>query len=192
MKSANTSQEGRGDRPLLVLDLDETLVFSVEEPLARSPEHRVGPFHVYQRPHLHRFLTEIAVHYDVAVWSAGTDDYVQKVVAAAKPEDLELAFVWGRNRCTYRRDLDENELYFVKDLKKVRRKGYSLARTLIVEDTPRKVERHYGNAIYVTSWEGEEDDFLLLDLLEYLRSIHAEPNFRRIEKRGWRHFRHRR
>lgn len=176
-------------RPLLVLDLDETLIFSTEEPLARPPDHRVGPFHVYIRPHLHRFLTEIAEDYELAVWSAATEDYVQAVVRAVTPTDVELAFVWSRSRCTQRFDPEEYEPYFVKDLKKVRRKGYSLERALIVEDTPRKVERHYGNAVYVTSWEGDEDDDLLLDLLDYLRSIHSEANFRSIEKRGWRRFR---
>lgn len=184
---SNTSDgKGAGPRPLLVLDLDETLLYSVNEPLSRAPDHRVGPFHVYLRPYLHRFLREIAQHYDLAVWSAATDDYVQAVVTLATPKNVDLAFVWGRSRCTYRRDVVEDELYFVKDLKKVRRKGYSLARTLIVEDTPRKVERHYGNAVYVPPWEGDEEDDLLLDLLEYLRAIYGEPNVRSIEKRGWR------
>jgi TFIIF-interacting CTD phosphatase-like protein len=174
-------------RPLLVLDLDETLIYSVEDPLVRLADHRIGPFHVYRRPHLERFLTGAAEEYDLAVWSAATPDYVRAAVAAVVPRDIQLAFVWGRDRCTQRFDPEQMERYFVKDLKKVKRKGYSLSRMLIVEDTPQKVERQYGNAVYVTSWEGSpEDDDVLLLLLDYLRSIRAEQNFRTIEKRGWR------
>lgn len=173
-------------RPLLVLDLDETLVFAAEEPLDRVADHRIGPFHVYRRPRLEQFLTGAARDFDLAVWSAGSSEYVQAIVAAVTPSDVELAFVWARGRCTRRFDPELQEQYFVKDLKKVKRRGYSLARTLIVEDTPRKVERQYGNAVYVPSWEGSESDTVLLDLLNYLVTIRSEPNFRSLEKRGWR------
>lgn len=179
------TNDSGSSRPLLVLDLDETLIYSVEEPLVRVPDHRIGPFQVYRRPQLERFLTGVAEEYDLAVWSSATPDYVRAVVAAVIPSDIDLAFVWGRDRCTQRYDPEQLESYFVKDLKKVRRRGYSLARLLIVEDTPQKVERQYGNAVYVPSWEGSQEDEVLLQLLD-LCSIRAEPNFRTIEKRGWR------
>lgn len=65
--------------PLLVLDLDETLIHSSETPLHRAPNFRVGPYYVYQRPDLQEFLATAAVHYRLAIWSAGSDDYVAAI-----------------------------------------------------------------------------------------------------------------
>lgn len=44
------------DYKLLVLDLDETLVFSTEQELHRSADLRVSGYHVYKRPYLDAFL----------------------------------------------------------------------------------------------------------------------------------------
>ena len=59
-------------------------------------------------------------------------------------------------------------------------------RVLIVDDTRHKVSRNYGNAIYVSPYEGADDDNELHQLARYLNSLRYEANFHRIEKRGWR------
>ena len=43
---------------LLILDLDETLIFATERPLTREADFRVGPYHVYGRPGLADFLDQ--------------------------------------------------------------------------------------------------------------------------------------
>ena len=47
---------------------------------------------------------------------------------------------------------------------------------------------NYGNAVYVRPYEGDDqaDDDELSKLAAYLRGLSGEPDFRRIEKRGWR------
>jgi NLI interacting factor-like phosphatase len=42
---------------LLILDLDETLIYATEEPLQRVPDFIIGPYAVYRRPYLTEFLT---------------------------------------------------------------------------------------------------------------------------------------
>jgi RNA polymerase II subunit A small phosphatase-like protein len=74
----------------------------------------------------------------------------------------------------------------VKPLTKVRRAGWKLERVLIVDDTPEKCIRNYGNAVYPRPWTGAEDDIELQLLTSYLATIKDEPNVRRIEKRRWR------
>jgi RNA polymerase II subunit A small phosphatase-like protein len=74
----------------------------------------------------------------------------------------------------------------VKDLKKVKRKGYDLGRVLIVDDTPQKVERNFGNAVYVRPYFGDPEDNELAQLAPYLESLRACGNVRAVEKRGWR------
>ena len=77
-------------------------------------------------------------------------------------------------------------MYWVKDLKKVKRLGYDLNRMLMVDDTPSKLQRNYGNAVYVSSFEGDPADRELLSLAPYLLSLVDCDDFRTIEKRGWR------
>lgn len=174
-------------RPLLILDIDETLIHGHEEPLDRPCEFRVGQYHIYERPHLCQFLHAVGELYDLACWSSATHGYLEIVVNTITKElHAPLLFVWDRSRCTRRTDFTLQEEYFLKDLQKVRKKGYDLERVLILEDEPRKVNRNYGNAIYVKPYLGDFDDDELPRLAVYLRSIANVPNFRDLEKRNWR------
>jgi RNA polymerase II subunit A small phosphatase-like protein len=101
------------------------------------------------------------------------------------PPDIEPDFVWDRSRCARAYDPELFEDEYVKDLKKVRRLGYRLERVLIVEDMPRKVRRHYGNAVYVPPFVGDPEDDILPRLTNYLISLRDVANVRSLEKRGW-------
>jgi RNA polymerase II subunit A small phosphatase-like protein len=173
-------------RLLLIFDLDETLIHATDAETVGAADFCVGPYHVFCRPHLNVFLEDCAERFDLAVWSSGSLDYVLAIRESIMPNGLQAEFIWGRKRCTRRFDAEWQEEYWIKDLKKVKRQGFDLDRVLIVEDTPKKVERHYGNAVYVSSYFGGTDDRELLHLSRYLHSIHDVPNVRRIEKRGWR------
>jgi RNA polymerase II subunit A small phosphatase-like protein len=170
---------------LLILDLDETLVFAAEEPLGRGHDFTVGPYVVYRRPRLGEFLASCSACFRLAVWSTAGDDYVRAVVGRIMPSGVEPAFVWGRSRCVRRFDPERFEDDFVKDLGKVRRLGYRLERVLIADDTPRKVRRHYGNAVYVPPFLGDPRDEVLPRLARYLASLRDVANVRALEKRGW-------
>jgi RNA polymerase II subunit A small phosphatase-like protein len=57
---------------------------------------------------------------------------------------------------------------------------------LIVDDTPAKCVRNYGNAVYARPWEGEPGDVELRLLARYLAGLKDVANVRTIEKRRWR------
>lgn len=174
-------------RPLLILDIDETVIHGRERPLNRPGDFCAGQYHIYERPYLAQFLSECSEVYDIACWSAATHDYLEIVVNnLAKYLSTPLVFVWDRSRCTVRTDFALQEQFFLKDLHKVKRKGYDLERVLILEDEPRKVNRNFGNAIYVRPYVGDLDDDELPKLARYLRSIADITNFRQLEKRNWR------
>ena len=183
-------------KSLLILDLDETLIHAREAPLEHEAAFRVSDLHVYIRPHLERFLTECASRFLLAVWSAGSDDYVTEVVQRIFPAGLQPEFIWGRSRCTYAVDrarvgedgyFDPGSHYgYVKKLGKLKRRGYRLGRMLIVDDTPAKCIHNYGNAIYVLEYDGREHDTELLDLARYLATLAEVPDVRTLEKRNWR------
>ena len=180
----NTAQ-----RPLLVLDLDETLVHAEEFAKALSgltPDFTTSEYVVYKRPHLDEFLSRMWKHYDIAVWSAAGTLYVNRVVEVIFADHKQPVFVFSGVRTTRRFDHDRMEAYYIKDLKKVRKKGFDLRRVLIVDDLQLNAQRNFGNAVYVDEFNGEQDDKELLLLADYLERLAASPNFRVVEKRYWR------
>ncbi|HVW00876.1 MAG TPA: HAD family hydrolase [Planctomycetaceae bacterium] len=175
------------ERPiLLILDIDETLVYAAETRLDRPDDFRVGPYSVYRRPGVQDFLTACLKLFEIAVWSSAGADYVDAMVQALFPAEQAPSFVWSRDRCVQRYDPERLERYFVKDLKKVKRLGFDLNRVLVVDDSSEKVERNYGNAVYVRPYYGDPGDRELPRLAWYLQSLASTPNVRAIEKRGWR------
>jgi RNA polymerase II subunit A small phosphatase-like protein len=183
------------DRILLILDLDETLIYASEEPLERPADFRAYQYHVYRRPHLEPFLADCAAWFDLAIWSSASDLYVETVVANILPPEIEPRFVWGRSRATMRRASPSGDgswldpwdhLHYLKPLAKVKRAGWRLERVLIVDDTPAKCVRNYGNAVYAAPWLGSQEDDELPRLARYLQTLKDEPNVRTIEKRRWR------
>lgn len=176
-------------RQLLILDVDETLVFANETPLAdREPDFRVGPYVVYRRPFLSEFLAAVAEWFDLAVWSSASGSYVHGVVASLFP-NFSLRFVWSCDRCTRRFAPEFQDYFYAKNLTKVRKLGYELERVLMLDDSPEKLARHFGNHIRVRAFSGEAGDTELHDLLPFLDWLRGVENVRRVEKRHWRQFR---
>ncbi|MEM8667212.1 MAG: HAD family hydrolase [Planctomycetota bacterium] len=174
-------------RPLLVLDVDETLLHASDAPAKQTADFQVGPYSVWRRPPLQDFLEACAAEFQLAVWSSSTADYLHAVLDQAVLPSAEFVFVWSRERCVRRFDPEWQEHYFVKDLRKVKRLGFDLARVLIVDDTPKKLERNYGNAVYVKPYFGGAEDKKLVPLARYLQTLASVSDVRPIEKRGWRH-----
>ncbi|MEM9998929.1 MAG: HAD family hydrolase [Bacteroidota bacterium] len=172
--------------PLLILDLDETLWHATETPLDRPADFCVGPYHVYERPHVRTFLKESAALFDLAVWTSATSGFARPALYRMKPHGMHFEFVWTRERCTRRFDPETGSVVWLKDLKKVKKRGYPLERILVADDTPAKLARNYGNLIRIAPYFGAQNDDELPALLAYLRTIRDTPNYRRIEKRGWR------
>ncbi len=173
-------------RPLLILDIDETLIHGTARPLERACDFTVGEYHIYLRPHAVEFIKSVSAFYDLACWSSATASYLDEILPELVCDVPPLSFIWDRSRCTRRLDPELHEVYFLKDLSKVKRKGIDLDRVLILEDEPRKVARSFGNAVIVKPFVGELPDDELIKLGKYLEAIHKTDNFRKLEKRLWR------
>lgn len=179
---------------LLILDLDETLIHSSEEKIKGvEPDFCVDHFFVYKRPYLEDFLRFCDKHFKLAVWSSATDDYVKEIVMNIFPSEIKLEFIWGRSRCTFKKQTAMDESAYInhsdhydytKQIKKVKRRGYDLSKVLIIDDTPSKVANCFGNAIYIDEFSGVPDSDLKL-LADYLKRIKDVENVRKIEKRFW-------
>ncbi|WP_140637443.1 HAD family hydrolase [Methylibium rhizosphaerae] len=172
-------------RKVLVLDLDETLVHARELPLERDEDFRVGPYFVYQRPHLASFIGSVAEDFDLAVWTASGETYAAQVIERIFPVGL-LKFVWSSRRCTTARDWTTGHYTTIKNLSKLKKQGYRLENIIAVDDTASKYARSYGNLVTVREFVGDPADAELPLLARYLRSLLHVDNVRSIEKRHWR------
>ena len=174
------------DRPLLILDLDETLIRGATAALDRAPEMVLAHYFVYFRPHVREFLAECNEKFTLAIWSSATLAYIAPIARAVWKDLPDPLFVWDRSYCTVRYDFHNNQEYYVKDLRKVAAKGIDLGQILMVDDEMRKVSFQYANAICVEQFLGDLADHELLDLAQYLDTIVQVPDFRKVDKSGWR------
>ena len=167
-------------RTLLVLDLDETLIHG--NPEADEGDFLAAGIPVFIRPGARKFLAQMAKIFDLAVWTSATEDYASDIVKTLFPSPP--MFLWCRERCVRRINPETRELEFIKDLKKLRRLGSDLANVLVVDDSPEKLARNYGNLVRVPPFTGGQDD-ILGPLASFLEELYTKPDVRVIEKRGW-------
>ncbi|BAY86222.1 hypothetical protein NIES267_57280 [Calothrix parasitica NIES-267] len=170
---------------LLILDIDETLIYSSEKQLDRIPDFKLDEYFVYIRPGLKEFILSCSKLFSLAIWTASSSEYAREAIKNIFPDNLKLEFVFTGERCLLKRNLDLDVIEVFKPLKKVKRKGYSLNHILIVDNIAETFKYNYGNGILVKEYLGEENDRELVLLLKYLEIIGKEENVRVIDKRHW-------
>lgn len=171
---------------LLVLDLDETLIHAVETPLPNRWDFRVFDYYVYKRPGVDEFLQTCLDWFAVGVWSSSGVLYADAVVRQLLGGPERLAFVWSASNCARRYDPEAGVPVSGKDLKKLTRKGFQRERIIMIDDSPEKLAKNYGNGVIVRPFEGDPADDELRLLLKYLEVLGPVENVRAVEKRGWR------
>lgn len=169
---------------LVILDLDETLIYATEHLLNYPPDFQVGLFLVYKRPYLDAFLAACQDWFEVGVWTSASPSYAAGIVDVIFP--YTPAFVWAGDRCTQAYDPERGERFSVKSLRKVKQQGYRLEQIIMVDDTAEKHHQNYGNLVQVSEWTGNLADTELLLLMSYLQELRMAANIRAIEKRQWR------
>lgn len=171
---------------LLVLDIDETLLYSSLEHLGREPDFVVAPYFVYKRPGVNKFLETCFDWFEVGIWTSATADYSEEILKNLMSNISRISFLWCRDKCTRRFDYETLREYYLKDIKKLKKKGYKIEKIIVIEDSRQAVQRNYGNAIIVQEYQGETNDDELLKLLRYLEKLGTVENVRTIDKRNWR------
>lgn len=171
---------------LVILDLDETLIHVTKNKLHIKEDFKLEDYFIYKRPFLNDFFNSISNHFKVGIWSSASDFYVSEIVDKIKSESLQLEFIWGRSKCSRRRDFYFDEYVYEKRLDKLKKKGFSLEQILIIDDSPEKSRTNFGNAIHIKPFEGNLNDCELNFLDKYLLEIKNVENVRELEKRHWR------
>lgn len=173
-------------KKLLVLDLDETLIHATEK--SNYVHHFiVGPYIVFKRPNLEKFLNFCNENFEIGIWTSSTEDYANEIVKEIIPKHIDIKFLWSRDRCIREMNYETAEIDWIKDLKKLKKKGYSLNNIVVVDDSPEKLKRQYGNLVKVEPFFGNNDDSELEKLEVFLKTLVNVENVRTVEKRNWKH-----
>lgn len=181
----------KNTKPLLVLDLDETLwhgnIFSEDH------------WELSLRPYLKEFLENVGRSYNLMVWTAASKDwadYGMEIILDQTGYDLYQVAetVWYRERCTtgYRKtfnpyDYRSGEIVTYKKFNKLYKahRFWPIEQILCLDDNKDNYPDGYGNVVWIRPWYGAADDMELLKLSEYLPKLANNNNFREIEKRHW-------
>jgi len=197
-------------RPLLILDLDETLVSTVSsalfETLPISSQRMLyslvdvemdaprgsQKFVVFKRPFVETFLNYMARFYRLALWSAGAYPYVRAVVEnVLRPHMHEpFEFVWSEQHCDNAADFRAADRFpnqrYVKNLEST---GENLARTLLVDNSRGNAALQLTNHIGVPDFNVRESgawrDNWLPELAEFLEQLSGVRDVREINKGWW-------
>lgn len=131
------------------------------------------------RPHLQEFLNFCKEHFQiVAIWSAGTKEYVESVIKLFGDKFLfKPHFYMTKNDLTY---IDDN---FYKSLNKIYEEKKYLSKiinsnnTIIIDDNENTFKLNVGNAIHIPQFLPDitydsltKDENSLLKVMEFLKS----------------------
>jgi carboxy-terminal domain RNA polymerase II polypeptide A small phosphatase len=172
-------------KQLIVLDLDETLIHATQD-IIDNYDFRIQDFYVKKRPHLEKFLHYCNDNFEIGIWTSSTENYAQAIIENILPEIITPIFIWSRERCTIDTNKDTEEREYIKDLKKVKKLGFSLDNIVAVDDSPEKLKRQYGNLIRIKPFYDDLNDQELHKLTLFLPNILNTKDIRKLEKRNWR------
>jgi Dullard-like phosphatase family protein len=160
-------------RPLLVLDLDETLVHASVEHTAHDVAFNVDlgsqviPVYVKIRPFARDFLRRVSALFEVAVFTASLAPYADQVVDHLDPSHTLVQHRLYRQHCT---NVDGS---YIKDLSLL---GRSMERVALVDNSPVAYSFHPEHGIPILSWFDDKADTELLNLLPMLELFASSGN----------------
>jgi len=195
-------------RGLILLDLDETLIHSEEfprlEPSMKDFDFKVSFesdnsfwYMTKKRPFLKEFLEFLFTNFDVGIWTASGEDYALKIIENIGIDKSKLKCFYTKENCSLRLDYETNRYYGLKNLQKLKKKGWAksytnrtgkireLNKVLIVDDISETAINNRDNLVLIKPFYFDDKDTELLKLISYLEKIKDESNYRRIDKRNW-------
>lgn len=167
-KQSETQSNGK-TRIGIVLDLDETLVFTtmIQPKKKDALEIKVGRRKIYvqMRKGLRQFLREVSKIFEVFFFTASTREYAQQIINHIMPET-------PNDHRFFDDDCVKMFGYPVKDLKTIK---YDLDKLILIDDTEASAHFQPKNLIKISPWLGCETDTVLLDqLLPALKSLNHD------------------
>ena len=152
----------------LVLDLDETLVFS-SELLIEEDDKDQSRLIIYQRPGASEFLQHVSEKYEVVIFTAAAESYALEAAQVVDPEKRYIKRVLSRDYC-----VRVKEEYTVKDLRIFADR--QLSEVLIADNDPFSFAPQLDHGIPVLPYTGADEDGELNWLQGYLEELYEQPD----------------
>jgi hypothetical protein len=190
----------------VILDLDETLIHSRDEPFDKVVhDFVIDPhdchFFCYIRPGAREFIHKLMNddRFRVGVYTAATAGYASTVIDNLWLSDRDkLTAVLARDRTTPRQGLaigmdawefameDQYQIHQEKTLRKyLKASGAKRSRTIALDDSPKAWRKSYGNLLSIPAFEKpESNDFVLRGSYKILEALSKKKDVRPTEKRG--------
>eukprot|EP01127_Copromyxa_protea_P001552 TRINITY_DN11525_c0_g1_i1.p1 TRINITY_DN11525_c0_g1~~TRINITY_DN11525_c0_g1_i1.p1 ORF type:complete len:358 (-),score=59.56 TRINITY_DN11525_c0_g1_i1:93-1127(-) len=166
-------RENRKGRKCLVLDLDETLVHSSFQEVARYDfkipveiEDVTYTVYVAKRPGVDEFMKKMGEIYEIVIFTASLANYADPVLDLL---DIHKVIDWRlfREHCTFVKNS------YVKDMGRM---GRPINSVMIMDNSPHSYAFNPENAIPCESWFDDMEDRELLDFIPVLQEIAKSDN----------------
>lgn len=161
----------REQKPTLVLDLDNTLIFSTmkkvntyDHEIIINYNGREQPVWIIERPGLGTFLSYVSEKFELILFTAGIRQYGIKVLRKID-RARRISYLLDRRFCTAIGKNNKNQDFFAKDIRIL---GRELTKTLLVDDKAYSFFRDHDNGILVPVFNGDLEDTCLEQLKDYL------------------------
>ena len=177
----------------LVLDLDETLIFTSFQPLINSDicleidlsieeqnnskaknnkiySLRKVPkisktIYLSKRPYLELFLSELYPFYEICVFSASSEKYASPIIDIIDTKKV-ITKKFFREDCLH---LNNSETFsYIKDLEIIDKNYNDI---VIIDDNVSSFVLQKENGIPIKSWRGDKEDIELLKLIPILKNL---------------------
>jgi Dullard-like phosphatase family protein len=149
----------------LVVDLDETLVRCVEQEISSYDfqfSMRGVTLSCIYRPDYLTFRQKASEMFEVVIWSAGNDEYVQKVVSFLDPQMQYIDYVLAQSACA---EVDSLRI------KVLDRLGRELAQVVALDNSYLAFAYNLDNLIPIESFYGNKGDNELVKILDVLKGL---------------------
>ncbi|KAJ3599925.1 hypothetical protein NHX12_033879 [Muraenolepis orangiensis] len=165
----------------LVLDLDETLLFSSLNVIENADytfnttfqDHQYKVY-VVLRPYVKEFLQAMTKVYEMFVYTSAKKGYAEKLLDILDPRRKLFRHRLYQDNCTCVLG------HYIKDLTMLER---DLSKTVILDNAPHTYPYHLINTVPIKSWTGEQDDRELQRLIQYMEKLSSAEDFRDVLKR---------
>lgn len=166
-KKTTKRKKKNPNKKLLILDIDETLVF-VDNKYFFKPYEKLEPdfeilpsYFGVKRPFLDQFLRDINKKYDLALWTSGSKEYAEEINELIfKPLKIKLKFIFSNEDLfKSQKNLDIVIDYFPE---------YSKKDIIAVDDNKEYFINDLTNLITIKKFHGNSNDQELIRIFKLL------------------------
>ncbi|KAL0478212.1 CTD small phosphatase-like protein [Acrasis kona] len=166
-------------KKILVLDLDETLVYNSHGTCPKSDfnyqvfhEGLIYDFNCRLRPHLYEFLEEVSKDWILITWTASMQKVAEPLINYIDPKRKYLTHVLYRDSCLNLKGA------YIKDLQVF---GRDMKDVIILDNNPLTFTINPSNGVPILSWYGEQkEDDALTSVLAFFKKLSQAEDVRPI------------